>query len=199
MLVVGAGEVGGFYAERWARAGHAVTLTFARDDAHAAALAERVGAGWQDAATDVRPDVVLLAVRLEHLAEARRHTGPLTGVVLLDAVNPFLPDRTGLVALDGRTAADLVRAAWPQVRHVKALHSIGVQRVRDAAGPVAAFVAGDDDGATQVAERLTRDAGLLPVRTGGLATAAWSEPPGPLFSQAWSEAEARARLDDLVR
>jgi len=195
ILVVGTGEVGAFYAGRWAARGHDVALSFAREEPRARELASRLGARWVGRAVPPEPEAVLLAVRLEHLAEARAWTGPLAGRVLLDAVNPFNPERSGLVDLAGRTAADRVAETWPEARHVKALHSIGVQRVREAEGPVTVFLAGEDAGALEVASSLARDADLEPLVTGGITTARWSEPPGPLFSQAWSLEEARVQLD----
>ncbi len=209
IAIAGAGMVGQFYAERWIAAGHTVTFTHVRDHGRAEALVARLGPGttWATSlatgpTTDAnpKPDVAVLAARFETVARALTDLGDLEDVVVLDAVNPFNPERTGLVDLGGRTAADHIGDLLAQhggARHVKALHSEGVERIRQANRPLALFVAGDDPYAVEVAASLIHDAGLDAVATGALATAAWSEPPGPLFGQGFSLAEAQRALEGL--
>lgn len=203
IAIAGAGVVGQFYAERWIIAGHTVAFTHVRDHERAEALVARLGpaSSWSRSLADApQPDVAVLAARLETVDQAIADLGDLAGVVLLDAVNPFNPERAGLVDLGGRTAADRigdVLAGRGGARHVKALHSEGVERILQSDGPLTLYVAGDDPTAVAVATTLIHDAGLDAVATGPLATAAWSEPPGPLFGQGLSLTEARAALEAL--
>lgn len=200
IAIAGTGEVGEFYGRRWIAAGHTVTFTHARDHDKARALAAALGpaASFEPSLSAApRPDVAVLAARLESFEEALDQLGDLQGMPLIDAVNPFSPDRTGLVDLGGRTAADVVGESLSRrggALHVKALHSDGVQRIIDTAYPVALFIAGDDPGAVAIAETLVTDAGLVPVFTGALETASLSEPPGPLFGQGYDRASAQAAL-----
>lgn len=195
--------VGGYYATRWVGAGHSVEFTHVRDRSKIEALVRRLGpsASWSESlATAPRPDVAVLAVRWQTLETALDQLGPLSGVVVIDAVNPFNAERTGLEDLGGRTAADTVAEQLARRgggRHVKALHSEGVERIAGSPRTLSLFVAGNDDDANQVAMDLIRDAGLDPIATGPLATARWSEPPGPLFGQGLAHADALAALARL--
>lgn len=194
IVLVGLGEVGGFYLDHWARAGHDLRYSFVRDQAGAAARAAGRAAYIEPEETGGWADVVLFAPRFEHLSDAADAIGDLGALVLIDPNNPFNPTRDGVVDLGGRTAAELLKERFPKARIVKAFHNLGVASIRAAERPLAAFIASDDAQAAAVAAELAFAAGLVPVETGRLVTARLSEFPGPLFGHAMSADEARAAL-----
>lgn len=196
IAVVGAGAVGTFYAKMWLAAGHAVTLTYGRDQDKLAQRATSIGADIaspREAVTGA--DVVLFSVPFETIGDAARKVGTLAGKIVIDPTNPFKPDRSGVVELAlGRTAFSLVAEALPQARLVKALHNLGVVQVQDPDPQPAIFVVGSDAEARAVVSCLVIDAGLAPVESDDPEVVALSEAPGRLFTAVLDREMARAAL-----
>lgn len=159
ITVIGRGNVGGGLADRWEKAGHAVT---------------RLGREGGDASD---ADAVLVAVPSGQIADALGKVIGLEGKIAIDATNAFdgrneeyesLPHEVkSIVGGPVAKAFNLQNAAlydW-----------IDEQRAR----PSNLYAADED--ARRVTERLTHDAGYDPVFVGGLEQARALEDSVGLF------------------
>src|SRR5262245_52914496 len=98
ICIVGAGEVGAYYAKYWSKANHELVLTYFRDQSKVESLVSQLGknvtvSAPQDAAADA--DVILFCPRFEHIEDAARQIGDIGEATLIDPNNPFNPERTG--------------------------------------------------------------------------------------------------------
>jgi predicted dinucleotide-binding enzyme len=184
--IVGSGNVGRLYGERWVRRGHEVAFSYVRDSGRLDAFVGRLGSSAcvlevEDVAAF--SDLVVFAPPFEQIEHAAALLGPMPGKVVIDTTNPFNPERTGLVDLGTGTSSAKVAALFQDSFVVKALHNLSVEQAATAVteSPAVMFIAGDNTEAKETVARLVVDAGLAPVDTGGLHSAALSEAPGPLF------------------
>ena len=103
VAVVGAGRIGGNVAAQLARAGHQVTVSFARDQERVQALAVAIGASAAMPADAVAAaEVVVLSVPWGAIEQALDAAGSLSGKVVIDTTNQFGP---GPKPSAGQTAA----------------------------------------------------------------------------------------------
>src|SRR5579872_7303533 len=127
--IIGSGNVGGALGTRWAKGGHRVTFG-SRDpngkdikDLLARAGSNARAATMQDAAKSA--EVLLVATPWLVTKEIVQGLGDLSGKVVIDAVNPLLPDLSGL-ALANTTSAAEQMAGWARgARVVKAFNTVG--------------------------------------------------------------------------
>jgi predicted dinucleotide-binding enzyme len=202
IAILGVGAVGTYYAKYWQKEGHELILSYYRDQAKLESFAATLGenVSWASPAEAVKAaELILFCPRFEHIEDAAAKMGDIHDKILIDANNPFNPERTGLAQLPPeQSAASLVAALFPNARHVKALHNLGIQTILDhKPRRLAAFVAGDDAEAVRIVMGLLSQADLDPLATGAFATARFSEFPGPLFGLAFSREEAEAALSAL--
>src|SRR5437868_402543 len=88
VAVLGPGRIGGNVARQLARAGHAVTLAFARDESRLRALAADIGARVAAPAEAVAgAQVVVVAVPWSALDDALAQAGSLDGRIVVDTTN----------------------------------------------------------------------------------------------------------------
>ena len=150
----GRGNVGGGLADLWEKAGHRVTRL------------GREGGDVSDA------EVVLLAVPGGAVAEAMKKLRGLEGKTFMDATNRF-----GVEPPSGFSSnAEFVKAQTDgptakvfNLNFARLYAQIGQTRARPCN-----LWCGDDE-ASEIVERLVRDAGYDPVRTGTLAMAGLHE------------------------
>lgn len=204
IAIVGVGEVGTYYARQWSQSGHELVLTYFRDQAKVEALVAQLGKNVSFSSPReavANADVVLFCPRFEHMENAARQIGDVGETILIDANNPFNPERSGRADIGlNQTAFNMVVNLFPQARHVKAFHNLGIQTIlAHAPQELVAFVASDDTDAAERVMVLARQAHLTPLLTGDLATAVLSEFPGPLFGIPFSLQEAREVLATAVR
>ncbi len=195
--IIGSGNVGGTLGTRWAKGGHQVVfgsrnpgagdmqqlLARAGSNARAATLQEAVKSS----------DVLLLATPWPVTKEIVQGLGDLTGKVLIDAVNPLLPDLSGLTLGTTTSAAEQV-AAWARgAKVVKAFNTIGSNIMENAAfgaeKPVL-FYCGDDAGAKGQVKQLAGELGFDGVDAGPLTQARLLEP----FALLWISLAFKAGL-----
>lgn len=198
--IVGAGEVGQYYAGHWSRAGHEVVLTYYRDPKKVETLASKLGKNVSIAPPQLalaNVEVVLFCPRFEHIEDAAAQIGNLRDLILIDANNPFNPERTGRANLaPNQTAASIVANIFPHARHVKAFHNLGIQTIlENSHRELVAFIASDDRSAVEIVMQLAIQAKLAPMRSGSFATATLSEFPGALFGIPFTLQEARESLE----
>jgi predicted dinucleotide-binding enzyme len=203
--IVGAGRIGGNCARQFAKGGHEVKLSFARDPARLEALADEIG----DRASVGTPreaaefgEVVVLSVLWDSIDDALSQAGSLEGKIVIDTSNEF-----GSLSLpaDGKTAAEHNAARMPGARYTKSFNTLtsGFQaEVADRSGDarVVQWICGDDAEANTVVAELISDAGYLPVDLGGTADCGVMEAPrraGAVFGEEYRQADAEKIVEAL--
>ena len=202
--IIGAGRIGGNAARLFAKAGHELLVSYARDEGKLAQLADDIGgrAGSPRDAVEFA-EVVLFAVPWRLIDDVLAQAGPLDGKIVIDTTNQF--GRDGWEDLGGRTAAQINAARMPGARYTKAFNTLTSGFQAEAAGRtgpdrVVMFLCGDDEEAKGVVAGLIDDAGFTPVDMGGTADAAPMEAPrrpGAVYGEEVHEEEARAFVAKL--
>ncbi len=187
IAIVGSGHVGKTFGKLLANAGHEIILTWSSNAASLNRATEEVGHGARNAdpASAVREaDLVLFAPRWEHI-EAASAAGSWTGKLVVDATNPYNPQRDGYVDLGDRNASQVVIPLLPGAQYVKALNTLPVEEgfVTDSAGRtgedrVVLFMSGDDDEAKAIVANLIAEIGFEPFDLGSIADSAQQDPNG---------------------
>src|SRR5882757_660255 len=205
--IIGAGNIGGNLARLLAGAGHRVAVSFSRDPAALARLAEQLGATATTPAAAARDaEVIVLAVPWGVVDEALAAAGGaagLAGRLVLDTTNQFERRDGALAVLDlgGVSASAYNARKAPRARWVKVFNTLTAGFQASSAGRtgpdrVVMFYAIDEaideatDATTDAAtndtvERLVNDAGFDPVRTGTFARdeVGHQEPRGDLYGE----------------
>jgi predicted dinucleotide-binding enzyme len=202
--IVGAGRIGGNAARLFAKAGHDVLVSFARDETRLRELAAEIGgqAGAPREAVEFG-EVVMVATPWLLVDDVLAQAGSLEGKIVIDTTNQF--GRDGWEDLGGRTAAQINAARMPGARYTKAFNTLTAGFQAEAAGRtgpdrVVLFLCGDDEEAKGIVARLIDDAGFTPVDMGGTADAAPMEAPrrpGAVYGEEFHEEAARAYVANL--
>ncbi|HTB71760.1 MAG TPA: NADPH-dependent F420 reductase [Polyangiaceae bacterium] len=180
-IVGGTGKLGSGLAQRWARAGHTITLG-SRDAAKARAHAEELSArglsvlGGDNAWAAGEGEVVVLTVPYEaHGDTLRAIAVAIAGKVLIDVTVPLKPPKVSRVQLPAGQAAALEAQALlgASTPVVATLHHVSATHVADLTHAIEcdALVAGDDARAKGVAIGLVRDLGMRGLDAGPLVNA----------------------------
>jgi predicted dinucleotide-binding enzyme len=201
--IVGAGRIGGGIGRQLGAAGHHIKLSFSRDPAKLARLAEEIGPG---AGTGTPADaaefgeVVVISVPWSELPGVLEQVGSLAGRIVIDTTNQFgappLPP-------EGVTAAQFNAARMPDARYTKSFNTLTSAFQAEAAGRagdrrVVQWLCGDDDEAKGIVAGLIEDAGFVPVDIGGTADCAVMEAPrrsGAVYGEEYRAADTSAVLD----
>ena len=180
--IIGTGSIGGQLARHLVVGGERVVVA-ARDEAHAAALANDLGSLASAALVGqaiAAADTVVLAVWLETSKELiAEYAELLKGKVVVDPSNPITQDGQGGIVRtlpDGQSAASVIRGLLPAEAHyVKAFGTLGAEAFASSARRtpqrVVLFYATDDGQAAATIERLILAAGFDPVKAGGVKDA----------------------------
>jgi predicted dinucleotide-binding enzyme len=203
IAIVGPGRIGGNCARRFAKAGHDVVVTFARDRGRLEALATEIGGEVGEPGEAAgRADVVVLSVPWSVIPEALEQAGSLAGKIVIDTTNQYAGG--GLLELpDGQTAAQLNAARLPGARYTKSFNTLTSAFQVEAADRegderVVQWVCGDDEEAKSLVSRLIEEAGYVPVDLGGTAECAVMEAPrrpGAVYGQEYRAADATAVVE----
>ena len=189
--IIGTGNIGGQVARHLVAGGEPVVLA-ARDESHAAALANELGP--LASAASVRQaigeaNVVVLALWLDATKRLIAENGDLLHrKVVVDTSNPIQLDGKGGFSRtlpDGQSAASVIAGLLPaDAQLVKAFGTLGTEALASSANRTpqraALFYATDDEGAASTVERLITTAGFDPVKAGGLSDAGRIEVSGDL-------------------
>lgn len=210
IAIVGAGHIGGNLARLFSRAGHQVSVSFARDHDKLLELAHASGARVSEPADAVRDaDIVIVSVPWSVVDTALAEAGgsaALAGKIVIDTTNQFgqIDGHFGVLDLGGRSAAATNAAKAPGATWVKAFNTLTAGFQASAAGRtdpdrVVMFYATGHDGASDPVEALINDAGFDPVRTGTLARhdVGHQEPKGDLYGEEFRHDDAVAALARL--
>src|SRR6184192_3104088 len=190
--ILGSGLMGGKLGTIFARAGHEVVFSYARNEQKLEKLARdakgKARAGTpREAAQDA--DALLLAVHWSRVADVLKQAGDLSGKVIVTCSLPMNADDTGLVIAHTSSGAEALAKKVPKARVVSAFGSVpsevlfGVFEARRKADKPSLVYCGDDTIGKKIAAQLIRDVGFDPVDAGPLRIARYTEPFTLLIAQ----------------
>jgi len=199
--IIGAGNIGGNAARRFALGGHGVVLSYSRDPANLDELAREIG-GTARVGTPAEAagcDVVMVSVPWPMIDDAIDRAGSLEDKVVIDTTNQFSSGRV-VNFPGGGTAAQYNAARMTGARYTKSFNTLtaGFQAQaadRPARDRVVQWVCGDDGEAKALVMGLIDDAGYASVDLGGLAGCAVMEAPrraGAVYGEEWRLPDALA-------
>jgi predicted dinucleotide-binding enzyme len=201
--VIGPGRIGGNAARQALKAGHDVALSFSRDPARLAALAEELGPG-ASAATPAEvvesSEIVVFAVPWDAIDDALAQAGSLDGRIVIDTTNQY--GQTAMPA-PGQTAAQVNAARMPGARYTKSFNTLTAAFQVEAADRtgddrVVQWICGDDAEAKRVVSDLIAAMGYQPVDLGATADCEVMEAPrrpGSVYGQEYRLPDARAVVE----
>jgi NADPH-dependent F420 reductase len=181
--ILGSGNVGGTLGTRWAQGGHEVVFSSREPDSpKMKELLGRAGKSARAAGTvetAASSDVILVSTPWPATQSVLTSAGDLSGKILIDLINPLLPDLSGLDVGNTTSAAELIASWAPGARVVKAFNTVGVAVMANpviGGQKVVLFYCGDDAEARKVVGQLAAELGFDPVDAGPLTQARLLEP-----------------------
>ena len=183
--ILGSGLMGGKLGTIFARAGHEVVFSYARDAKKLDRLAreaKRKARAGTPAEAVKNAEAVLLAVHWSRVDDVLKQAGDLSGKVIVTCSLPMNADDTDLVIAHTSSGAEALARKLPKARVVSAFGTVpsevlfGVFAARRKSVKPSLLYCGDDAKAKRVAAGLIRHAGFEPVDAGPLSTARFTEP-----------------------
>jgi predicted dinucleotide-binding enzyme len=201
--ILGSGLMGAKLGTLFARAGHAVTFSYARDEEKLKRLAREAGKNARagsvsEAAQDA--DAVLLAVHWLKFDDVLGQAGDLAGKVILTCSLPMDEGNTTLVVGRDSSGAEELAKKRPKAKVVCAFNTVpsevlfDVHEARDKKPRPSLTYCADDADAKKVVAQLIRDVGFEPVDAGPLKIARLTEPFALLMGQLAYEGDGGPRL-----
>jgi len=183
--ILGSGLMGGKLGTIFARAGHDVVFSYARDEKKLQRLARDAGqharAGTPRAAAR-DAEVLLLAVHWSRVDDVLRQSGDLSGRVIVSCSMPMSSDDTALAIAHTSSGAEELAKKVPAAHVVSAFNTVPSEVLFSVAEGAARkkrpslVYCGDNAGAKKTAAGLIRDVGFDPVDVGPLRNARYTEP-----------------------
>lgn len=190
--ILGSGLMGGKLGTIFARAGHEVVFSYARNQGKLAKLAReakgnaRVGTP-ADAAKNA--DVLLLAVHWSRIDDVLKQSGDLSGKVVLTCSLPMNANDTKLVIGNTSSGAEALAKKIPRAHVVSAFNTVpsevlfGVFESNHKSKRPSLIYCGDDRKAKGIGAKLIQDVGFDPIDAGPLKIARYTEPFGLLVAE----------------
>jgi predicted dinucleotide-binding enzyme len=195
--------MGGKLGTIFARAGHEVVFSYARNMDKLERLARDAGgnarAGTPREAAQ-NADAVLLAVHWLRVDDVLKQAGDLAGKVLISCSLPMDADDTALAIGHTTSGAETLAKKVHGAHLVAAFQTVpsevffDVFERRGGGTRPSLVYCGDHEGSKQVAATLIRDAGFDPVDAGPLRIARYAEPFALLMAQLAYEGDAGPEL-----
>jgi 8-hydroxy-5-deazaflavin:NADPH oxidoreductase len=181
--ILGSGNVGGTLGTRWAKGGHEVVFGSREPDSkkmkELITKAGKSARAAENAATVSGADIVVLATPWQATKSILEDAGNLSGKIVIDAVNPLLPDLSGMAVGMTTSAAEQIASWLPGARVVKAFNTVGFPVMADPVvngEKVVLFYCGDDADAKKVTAQLATELGFDAIDAGPLTQARLLEP-----------------------
>jgi predicted dinucleotide-binding enzyme len=183
--ILGSGLMGGKLGTIFARAGHQVTFSYARNEQKLKTLARTAGNNARygvprEAAQEA--DAVLLAVHWSRMDDVLDQAGELSGKAVVTCSLPMNADNTELVIGCTSSGAEELKKRLPKARVVATFNTVPSEVLfsvyeakRNTRRPSLVYC-GDDQTGKGAAIELIRDAGFEPVDAGPLRIARYTEP-----------------------
>ena len=176
IAIIGTGNVAGALGPEFAAQGHDIVYGSRNPDREEVqSLVERTGgnaSATDQAGAVAGADIVVLAVPGGVAEEVVRGLGPLSGKILLDPTNRVRRADDGYAYHDVDTSnAELIQAAAPEARVVKAFNTLSAGTMIDPGGPVTIPLAGNDAEAKARVAELVSGMGLEPMDVGPIGAA----------------------------
>lgn len=185
--ILGSGLMGGRLGTIWARSGHEVVFSYAREREKLERLAREAGGAARagtpaEAAADA--EVVLAAVHWTRIDDVLGQAGNLSGKIVLTCSLAMSADDSHLVIGHTSSGPEALAEKLPGAHVVAAFNTVPGEvlfptfEAKGSGTPPDLIFCGDDDDAKARVAELIGDAGFNPVDLGGLRTARYMEPFG---------------------
>ncbi|KAB0679373.1 NADP oxidoreductase [Aureimonas leprariae] len=203
--IIGAGNIGGALAKRFAALGHEVSVANSRGPETLQDLARESGAKAVTAAEAAKAgDVVVVTIPLRKVEGlAKLFDGVPDGVVVVDTNNYYPRQRDGRIAdiEDGITESrwvetQLKRPVVKAFNNIYAQHLLENGQPAGTAGRIALPVAGDDPAAKRTVMDLVEAIGFDPVDAGTIDESWRQQPATPVYTQDFDRAGVEKALKD---
>ena len=189
--ILGSGLMGGKLGTIFARAGHEVVFSYARDRKKLERLAReakgKAKAGTpREAAKDA--DALLLAVHWLRFDDVLKQAGDLSGKVVITCSLPMNEENTELAVGRTSSGAEELAKKLPKARVAAAFNTVpsevlfSIFERKNGERPHVVYY-GDDERAKEVAAKLITDVGFEPLDAGPLRIARYAEPFALLVAQ----------------
>ena len=201
--ILGSGLMGGKLGTLFARAGHDVVFSYARNEQKLKRLARNAQgnacAGTPGEAAR-EADALLLAVHWSRVDDVLKQAGDVSGKVIVTCSLPMNAGNTDLVIAHTSSGAEALAKKARRAHVVSAFGTVpsevlfNVFEARRKAKRPSLVYCGDDTTAKQVATTLIRDVGFDPVDAGPLRIARYMEPFALLMAQLAYESDGGPEL-----
>jgi len=178
IAVIGTGNVGSALGPEFAALGH--TIVYGSRDPAAQDVKDLVARTGHGATATTQPqavvgaDIVVLAVPGNVAEQVVRSLGDLSGKIILDPTNRVNRSNADGYAdhdVPGGSNAEIIQAAAPNARVVKAFNTLNFRQMVDpetSGGEVSIPIVGNDPAARAVVAELVTGMGLVPIDLGPL-------------------------------
>jgi predicted dinucleotide-binding enzyme len=178
IAVIGTGNVGAALGPEFAALGH--TIVYGSRNPNEQDVKDLVAKTGRGATALTQPeavkgaDIVVLAVPGALAVDITKSLGDLSGKIILDptnVVNRNTPDGYADHGVPGGSNAELIQAAAPNAKVVKAFNTLNWTKMVDPAssgGPVSIPIVGNDAAAKATVAELVKGMGLEPIDIGPL-------------------------------
>ncbi len=190
--ILGSGLMGAKLGTIFARAGHEVTFSYARNHDKLKRLA-RDAQGNARAGTPLEAakdaDALLLAVHWSRIDDVLKQAGDLSGKVIVTCCLPMDTADTKLILGTTTSGAEELAKKLPRAHVVLAFNTVpsevlfGVFESKTKNPRPSLVYCGDNQSAKKAADKLIHDAGFDPVDAGKLRIARYTEPFALLVAQ----------------
>ena len=178
IAVIGTGRMGGAFGGTLAALGHPIVYG-SRDAAKPAVqelLSKSTGAKADTPkAAAAAAQIIVLAVPWTGAEESIKALGDLSGKIVIDATNALNFTKGGMEMAVPTSAGEIIQGWLPNAKVVKAFNTVGFFVIANpkvtSEGPVAVFLASNDDGAKTRVRDLVTAMGFHPVDVGGIKNA----------------------------
>ena len=201
--VLGSGLMGGRLGTIFARAGHDVVFSYARNNDKLNKLARDAQGNARSgtpAEAALEADAILLAVHWSRVDDALKQAGDLSGKAIVTCSLPMDEGNTKLIIGTTTSGAEELARKVPRAYVVCAFNTVpsevlfDVYEARSKKPRSSLVYCGDDRSAKDLASALIEDIGFDPVDAGPLRIARYTEPFALLIGQLAYEGEGGPEL-----